>query len=314
MSEQPFLSIILPTYNGAVYLNQALASVAAELTTETPVEIIAIDDGSNDDTPELLRAGSGRLPLRLKILPHSGNWAASTNVGLTEARGRYVCFLHQDDLWLPGRMAAIRAAVARHPEAALYLSPSRFIDSRGRSCGLWRCPLPSGREVTAREVLPHLSVQNFIAIPAPVFARTAVQVAGLMDETLWFTADWDYWARLAEQGATVYSEGPQTAFRIHSLSQTAQGSRNSEDFRMQYQAAIERTLRRAEAAGCGDLSAVGRAAQWSCEVNVALAAMAHRRPVAWRKLFGAIPFSPWVWRRFFNSARFWDRTLARLRA
>lgn len=314
MNEQPFLSIILPTYNGEAFLEQALASVAAELTPETPVELIAIDDGSNDDTPEILRAWSGRLPLRLKIQSHSGNWVASTNVGLTEARGRYVCFLHQDDLWLPGRLAAVQAAVTRHPGAALFLSPSRFIDSRGRSCGLWRCPLPIARELTAREVLPHLSVQNFIAIPAPVFARTAVQAAGSMDETLWFTADWDYWARLAELGATVYSEDPQTEFRIHSLSQTAQGSRNSEDFRMQYQAAIERTLLRAEAAGCGDLSVVRRAAQWSCEINVALAALAHRRPVAWPKLFRAIPASPWVWRRFFYSARFWDRTLARLRA
>jgi glycosyltransferase involved in cell wall biosynthesis len=314
MSEQPFLSIILPTYNGVAYLEQALAGVAAELTPEIPVELIAIDDGSTDGTPEMLRAWSSRMPLRSQVLPHSGNWVASTNVGLTKARGRYVCFLHQDDLWLPGRLAALRSGSARHPMATLFLSPSRFIDSRGQPCGLWRCPLTPGQELTARDVLPHLAVQNFIAIPAPVFARSAVQAVGALDETLWFTADWDYWARLAEQGTTVYQAVPQTAFRIHSLSQTAQGSRNSDDFRSQYQAAIERTLRRAEAVGCGDLVEVRCAAQWSCEMNVALAALAHRRSVAWQKFFRAMPASPRVWRRFFHSARFWDRTLARLRA
>lgn len=314
MSEQPFLSIILPTYNGAAFLPQALASVAAELTPETPVELIAVDDGSEDGTPEILRAESNRLPMRVILRSRQGNWVAGTNVGLAEARGRYVCFLHQDDLWLPGRLASLRAAVDRHPASSLFLSSSRFINSRGQTCGRWRCPLPVGRELTAREVLPHLAVQNFIAIPAPVFARAAAQSAGPMDESLWFTADWDYWARLMEQGTTVYHDDPQTAFRIHSLSQTAQGSRNSEDFRAQYQAAIERTLRRAEAAGCRELSDVRRAAHWSCEMNVALAALAHRRPVAWRKFFRAMPVSPRIWRRFFNSARFWDRTVARLRA
>jgi len=314
MSEQPFLSIILPTYNGVAYLEQALAGVASELTPEFPVELIAVDDGSEDGTPELLRSWTGRLPLQIQVRPHGGNWVAVTNAALALACGRYICFLHQDDRWLPGRLTAIRAATTRYPAAVLFLSSSRFIDSRGRSCGLWRCPLSTGRELAAREVLPHLAVQNFIAIPAPVFSRAAAQAAGLLDESLWFTADWDYWARLAEQGTTVYEKSPQTAFRIHSLSQTVQGSRNSEDFREQYREAIERTLRRAVGAGCGDLEQVRRAAQWSCEVNVALAALAHRRPVAWRQLGRALPVSLRVWHRFFNSARFWDRTLARLRA
>lgn len=314
MSEQPFLSIILPTYNGVAYLEATLASVAAELTPASSIEMIAIDDGSTDGTPELLRVWSDRLPLRVQVGPAGGNWVATTNAGLRMARGHHICFLHQDDLWLPGRLAALRAAVARHPAAALFLSSSRFIDARGRFCGLWRGPLPAGRELAARAVLPHLAVQNFIAIPAPVFTRSAAEAVGPLDETLWFTADWDYWARLMEQGATVYEARPQTAFRIHARSQTAQGSRNSEDFRAQYQAAITRTLRRAEAAGSGDLERVRRAADWSCEVNVALAALTHRQPVAWRNLFKALPFSLRVWHRFFHSARFWDRALARLRA
>lgn len=314
MSVEPFLSIILPTYNGTAYLAHTLASVEAELTPDFPVELIAVDDGSDDGTLNLLRQWSGRLPLRILARPRGGNWVAGTNAGLSEARGRYLCFLHQDDLWLPGRLAAVRADTARWPEAALFLSPSRFINARGKACGAWRCPLPADRRLDARAVLPHLAVQNFIAIPAPIFSGAAARAAGPLDETLWFTADWDYWARLAERGSTVYRRHIQTAFRIHSLSQTAQGSRDSADFRAQYQAAIERTLRRAEAAGCENLDAVRRAADWSREVNVALAALAHRRPVAWGRLLAALPVSPMVWHRFFHSSRFWDRVLARLRA
>jgi len=314
MSDRPFLSVIMPTYNGAAFLDRALASMAAERRADLPLEIVAVDDGSDDRTLDILRGWSERLPLTIEARGRGGSWVAATNAGLERARGRYACFLHQDDLWLPGRLEALRAEVVRHPGAVMLLSPSRFIDARDRDCGLWRSPLSTGRLLGACDVLPHLAVQNFIPIPAPVFELEAARAAGRLDESLWFTADWDFWARLAVRGATVYEAAPRTAFRVHALSQTARGSRDTADFRAQYQEAIRRTLELAGQAGCDRLAEVRRAADWSCEVNVALAALAHRQGPDWRSLLRRCPASPRVWRRFIRSSRVFERAGARLRA
>src|SRR5205085_1657600 len=102
----------------------------------------------------------------------------------------------------PGRLSVLRRLTARHPDVGLFLSPARFIDSRGRTAGMWRCPLPAGKLAPAL-VVERLLVQNFIACPSPLFRRAALRAGGLCDE-LWFTADWDLWLRLASAGPVVY--------------------------------------------------------------------------------------------------------------
>ena len=96
----PWLSVIMPTYNGASYLSAALESIAIQL--EKDIEVIVVDDGSTDRTISIIRAYTHRFPLRIVERNHSGNWVANTNMGLSLARGEYVSFLHQDDSpWLP---------------------------------------------------------------------------------------------------------------------------------------------------------------------------------------------------------------------
>ena len=109
----------MPVHNGERYLAQALGSILQE--GADGYEVIAVDDGSSDSSAEILAYWERRLPLR-RIARRGGNWVAATNAGLREARGDYVCFLHQDDLWLPGRLAAIRAEAALAP--TLFLHPA----------------------------------------------------------------------------------------------------------------------------------------------------------------------------------------------
>src|SRR5947207_2827800 len=122
----------MPTYNGARHLPAALGSIYSQGATD--LEVIAIDDGSTDDTIPILNSFSSKIPLRIIERPHGGNWVASTNEGLSAAAGEWVCFLHQDDLWLPGRIAALRSLVGKL-DVDLVLSPCRFIDERGRRLG-----------------------------------------------------------------------------------------------------------------------------------------------------------------------------------
>ena len=142
---------------------------------------------------------------------------AASNAALREARGRYACFLHQDDLWLPGRLPALERAVAGDP--VLVVHPASFVGPDGQGLGAWRCPLPVG-DVPSKVFLERLIVQNFLAIPAPAFRRDAALRSSGMDESLWFTADWDLWLRLGAEGRVRHLEAPLAAFRVHPESQT----------------------------------------------------------------------------------------------
>lgn len=104
----PWLSVILPTYNGAAYLPTALESVVAQ--GDRNIEVIAVDDGSSDQTLTILDSFANRLCLNV-IQRRIGNWVANTNLGLEHAQGEWACLLHQDDLWRPGRIRTLQDAV-----------------------------------------------------------------------------------------------------------------------------------------------------------------------------------------------------------
>jgi len=303
----PWLSVVMPTYNGSAFLRAALDSVCAQPLAE--VEIVAVDDGSDDDTLAILEAYSSRLPLRVVRRPRTGNWVASTNHGLRIARGEYACLLHQDDLWLGGRLRAVRGALEGTPEAGLVVHPSWFIDARGTRLGRWRCPLPPGKVAPAL-VLERLIVQNFLAVPAPTFRRELALSLGGMDESLWYTADWDLWLKLSRAAAILHHPEPLAAFRVHADSQTATESSRDRDLRFQ----LETVLRRHLGAAAGADRRLASIAEFSVELNLALAARLHRRPAPWSSL-GArfLALGPAGWKRYLRDSRIAERVGARLR-
>jgi GT2 family glycosyltransferase len=311
MGATPWLSVVMPTYNGAAYLSQALESVRAQ--ADYGVEVVAVDDGSTDATAAILASFAGRLPIRVVRQSHRGNWVAGTNYGLSLARGEWACFLHQDDVWLSGRLAALRAAVRRRPQATLAVHPSWYIDRRGKKLGLWRCPLPACPWLlTPDVVVPRLLVQNFIAAPAALFRREAALGVGGLQEELWYTADWDFWLRLAAAGPTAYLPRPLAGFRVHPHSQTARHTGRREEVERQLLAVLERHLPACPGAAGGLVPAVAR---FALEVNVNLAAAAQGGRTDWRGL--ALRFAglgPAGWHTFFRDSRIAERVVARLRA
>src|SRR5260221_5547910 len=197
--DAPWLSVLMPTYDGAPWVGAALESVCAE--ADEGVEVVVVDDGSTDATLELVRAFQTRLPLRIAGTARVGNWVAGTNLALRAAAGRHACVLHQDDVWLPGRVAALRRALAADPPCALVVQPAVFIGARGERLGTWRTPFgQEDRLLDAAAFLERLLVQNFLAMPAPVVGRQAALRIGGLDEALWYTADWGFWLRLGALG------------------------------------------------------------------------------------------------------------------
>ena len=308
MRKRPWLSVVIPTYNGSKYLASALNSVLVQQDKE--IECVVIDDGSTDDTLDIVNNFQNLLDIKLITKARAGNWVVNTNHALKEAGGEYVCFLHQDDLWLEGRLERVKKAIAAYPQASLYLHDSVFIDEQGKPLGLWHCPLSSKRHIIAAdEMVEKLLVQNFVAIPAPVFRRTAaLSIEGLNHE-LWYTADWDFWLKLAALGDTCYIPEPLAAFRVHGDSQTIRRSSSIAEFRQQMRLVVDKHLpHRAK-------KEISKVAFFSTEVNTTLAAMVHGESPNLPKL--ALDFTllgPTGWWRYYQDSRIQERISARLKA
>lgn len=109
------VSIVLPTYNRASFLAEALASVSAQDYLDW--ELVVVDDGSTDDTKDVLRGlvQGFRQPVTVVHQDNMGS-AGARNTGLDHASGEYVAFLDSDDLWLPHHVSRCVLALARSPE------------------------------------------------------------------------------------------------------------------------------------------------------------------------------------------------------
>lgn len=310
---KPWLSVLMPVYNGERYLPQTLHSILVQ--GDNDIECIVIDDGSTDSTPAVINSYIGKLPIRLIRQAHTGNWSANTNVALNAAAADYVCILHQDDLWLEGRLGAMRSLIEESHEANLLIQSSWFINEKGNRVGIWRSPLPSfPKVIDADTMLSRLLVQNFISIPAPIFKRKiAIDVGGL-DPGLWYTPDWDLWLKIAPYGEIIYQPKPYSAFRIHPVSQTVIQSADIQNFGRELETVLERHLELWKAAPRVK-SDVRRTARFSIQVNISLAALLHGRNANFFKLVRSfLGMGPVGWYIYFRDSRITERLFARMRA
>jgi GT2 family glycosyltransferase len=309
---QPWLSVVMPTYNGERYLTTTLESIVAE--GARGVELVIVDDGSTDRTLEIVDTYHTRATIRIVQQARVANWVVGTNVGLRAAMGRHASFLHQDDLWLPGRLSAVQLELDHHPDTAVLIHPAVFIGPDGTRLGTWRCPLPAQAAVDSALLFERLLIQNFIATASPVFDRDLVLRLGGLDEALWYTADWDLWLRLARAGPARFIAEPLAAFRVHPASQTMDRARSSADFRRQMETVLHRHLGASEVASSTRWRGVQRAAEFSIAMNTALAGLARGENGSWWSL--AIQFlglRPTGWCRYLRASRIAERLTSRVR-
>ena len=309
-ASRPAVTLIVPVYCGEKWIEGALLSLVGEAGHD--FEVIVVDSSPNRATAEIAERFADRLSLRIVERPDLDGWQAKTNFGVGLARADHVCTLHPDDLWLPGRGEEIRRWIAGAPGAVLHLAPTAIIDGAGVQRGVWRCPLPAETPLAETAVLERLLVQNFVAIPSPVFRRDAWLRCGGLDLDLWYTGDWDMWLKLAREGDVLYHDRVTAAFRVHGNSLTVSGSHDRNGFRAQMQSVLSRHIGRLPAA---QAAPVKRAAAASIDVNVALAA-ASRGEV--RSLAGAamrlLSLGPFGLHRYLRDSRLADRVFPRVRA
>jgi len=283
----PLLSIIMPVYNGEAYLPMALDSLCRQSGLDQ-LEIIALDDGSTDRSIEILNQYTRRLPLTLAPIARTGNWVANTNRGIVLARGTYVCFLHQDDIWLDGRMAWIQETVQKHPGCPVLFSAADYLSPDHKTVGRWTAPFSNQGEqiLDATEWFCPLLVQNYIAIPSPVFRRDLVTSAPLLDEGLPYAADWKCWLTLAKNHSAVYQPASTVGFRVHPESQTCSMTSDPEAYRLQLQSVLREFEHHTPDTPEG--RSWRAAAELGLVANAMMAAIYHRRSPPWRMFFIAL--------------------------
>jgi glycosyltransferase involved in cell wall biosynthesis len=180
------VSVVIPTFNYGRYLRRAIASVLAQ--TRLPDEVIVVDDGSTDETADVVRGFEG---VRYIYQANQGV-SCARNRGISEARGEWIAFLDGDDWWLPEKLMLQLEAAAACPDAALVYTGSCTVTPQGgRSVNH---PIPPSR------IWQRLRYRNCISGGSSAMVKREVLMRERgFDERLTACEDWDLWVRLARK-------------------------------------------------------------------------------------------------------------------
>lgn len=143
VSDTVLISVVIPTYNYAHLLPRALDSVLRQMTDD--VELIVVDDGSRDNTADVLADYVAKHPQLQVIHQANAGAAAARNRGIRKACGRYALLLDADDELLPGALAVLRGVVAVHPQAGMILGAQLSVFPDGRERLRLPTPVPAAR-------------------------------------------------------------------------------------------------------------------------------------------------------------------------
>lgn len=180
------VSVIIPTYNRAKLLIEAVQSVLDG--TYKNIEIIVIDDGSSDDTKSILNK-KYKNKSKVKIISNTRKKgpAGARNTGLLAAKGDYIAFLDSDDLWMPKKLEVQLKGM----EKAKSSFSSTFCKYVNYACT--RYNIPSGN------IFKALLAENYIRTSSVIITKEVVQKIGLFDEEIFGTEDLDYWLRISRE-------------------------------------------------------------------------------------------------------------------
>jgi glycosyltransferase involved in cell wall biosynthesis len=218
------LSVVIPVHNAERSIAATVRS--ALLSDLSDLEVVVVDDGSDDRSAEVVRNIGDPRVVVLQI-PASGGPARPRNVGIAQARAPYVALLDADDLLKPDKLSAAVQALERHPEAGFAFGDFEKIDAAGTvlepSVHGGARPMPrlagtaveeSWRLISAAELQRGLLDHNFIATSSVVMRRSEFARCGPFDEALVFAEDHDLWFRLAHRCNALYQERVGHSYRV----------------------------------------------------------------------------------------------------
>lgn len=214
------ISVIIPNYNNAHYLASAIQSVLHQ--TFTDYEIIVVDDGSTDNSKEVVAAFGDKVRY---IWQENKGLAGARNTGIHAARGELIGLLDADDEWLPNYLENMILLSRRFPDAAVYYCSAQAMDTEGKAL-----PQVFGGPARQPESLYYTLLRANFLIPSTILMRRHVILdAGLFDQSLRSCEDWDLWLRILPSHPIVGTNECLVRYRIHgsSLSANPAGMQNA---------------------------------------------------------------------------------------
>jgi glycosyltransferase involved in cell wall biosynthesis len=198
VTNRPVVSIIMPTYNRSDLIGETVDSVIAQSFSDW--ELIVIDDGSTDDTAEILRKFNDQR-IHYRFFPHCGMLGKLRNVGIKLAKGQFLAFLDSDDLWKPEKLHSQISALADNPDFDYCLTNAdQFGDG-----AIPTAEIPDQQGKLLDPFLLNNTFTFFVA--SLIFRADVVARTGLLHEQYRLCADIDFFIRMiAESSGVVLKE------------------------------------------------------------------------------------------------------------
>jgi len=207
MTACPVVSVILPTYNRAAFLAAAVDSVLTQ--TFQNFELIVVDDGSTDATPDVVQAYSDQRLVYLR--QNNYGRSAARNKAIGHARGSLIAFLDSDDEYLPGKLEMQVAFMREHPEIGMVYTSAICIDKDGNSIAYSYSASAKGS--IYKQVAFFVPIT--ITLPTVMVRREVLEGTGLFDQEMSRFEDTDLWRRIAKHYLVGAITTPTCRLRTH---------------------------------------------------------------------------------------------------
>ena len=197
-------SVIIPTYNYGHYLPQSLGSALNQ--TVPPFEIIVVDGGSTDNTPDVIKPYLTDARIKY-IRTENLGVSAARNAGIKISSSEFVAFLDADDIWVHNKLE-LQLPLFENPQVGVVYSLRHPFNERGLVKDYEHINVFRG------DVLPYLMEHNFICLSSAVVRRASLDTAGLFDTRLSQGEDMDLWLRIAAEDCEFdYVDQPLVHYR-----------------------------------------------------------------------------------------------------
>lgn len=216
----PLISVIMPVYNTAPFLKEAIESVLNQ--TEQDFEFIIINDASTDNSIEVIEQFTDP---RIRLIHNEKNLGVtfSLNKLIRVSTGKYIARMDGDDICLPNRFEEQLKEIKKHPENIVVCSTCLLIDEKGNKVGKWK---DDSKYCSSKDIRNHLPKNNCIVHPS-VFLSRDLLTEYFYDPVQIASEDYDLWLRMSSEGILfVKISKPLVLYRIRSFSVTKQSTKN----------------------------------------------------------------------------------------
>lgn len=209
MTEPKTISVIIPTYNSAKYLPQAIDSVIAQLY---PVfEIIVVNDGSTDDTDNVIK---DYLDCIIYIKQPNAGPASGRNAGIKMAQGEYIAFLDADDIWMPDKVKEQMNVFQENPNAALVYSRAAVLNQKDNNLSSYTGDVYSGK------IFEKLLENCPIVLTTVIVKSDVIKQNGGFNESLFTAEDTNLFLKIAKGYEIVCTDKVLAYYRKHNTNRS----------------------------------------------------------------------------------------------